>query len=113
MTEHSIEELERELQSAIDRRIASQQAEAAARQRLEDARTEATGLRGHLVQYERQVGWGTKARVEKRQMVVTKASGYGVEGVRVRKDGSIGTATGYASKRQITDLGPYVAELSK
>ena len=104
MSEHSIEELERQYQAARSRASDANEAERAAKRRLVEAKLLATGLLGHVVSYER----GT----ETRKFVVQGFSRWGGErilrGFKIKKDGYLSQIEDDAEISRLTDLGPYV-----
>lgn len=104
MTEHSIEELERQYQAACDRLRKAQAAATEAASRLADARLEATGLAGHKVSY-------SDRRKGEVFFVVTRESHGNLSGPNIKKDGHYGERTVRYYKSwhgELTDHGPYV-----
>lgn len=104
MTEHSIEELERQYEAARSRASAANEAERSAKAKLTMAKLEATGLMNHVVSYER----GT----EHRQFVVKGFSRWGgyrfLRGFKIKKNGQLSQVEDDAEITRLTDLGPYV-----
>lgn len=114
MSEHGIEELERQFQAARDR---SKQADIdlkAAADRLQEARNEASGIIGHVLTYSISMGYGSKARKVERRLLVSKvAKAYNGElyahGRLVIANGTIGLRGDHVPVSKATDAGPYVA----
>lgn len=111
MTEHSIEELERQWQSAKDRLREAARAEIDAGKRVYAARLEATGLAGHVVEMTRTTYRTTSVL----RILVTRLSSWGshrVGGPVIRKDGTPGERQAEVDIASAKDLGPYVAKAS-
>lgn len=105
MTEHSIEELERQYQAAKEKVRTATLAEGEAKSRLDDARLAATKLGGHKVSY-------TDRRSGEVFFVVSALGRFsnGLEGPIIKKDGTLGQRTIQYSKfwnGALTDHGPY------
>lgn len=104
MTEHSIEELERQLQAAEARLADARNAVSNAKERLADARLLATGLKGHLVRGRR---WRSSPEYT---ILAEKIQGWRndeVGGRVLKKDGTIGVQFISLLIEYIADLGPY------
>jgi hypothetical protein len=110
MGEHSIEELERQVTAALDRRRAAEQAEREARQRLQEARNEDSGLVGHVVEYDYKPWNKPKG---KRRLLVKNVRGSGefvrVTGPAVTANGKVGVAKRDCYVKDLRDLGPLEA----
>lgn len=109
MSEHSIEELERQYKSAQSKAQDAARAAQEAKSRLTQAKLDATGLNGHLVSYPRAT-WRNRETQEIR-FVVRGLSGWRDDEVRgpiIRKDGTEGEREGRCRIMAVTDHGPYV-----
>jgi len=114
MSEHSIEELERQVQSARDRQRQAQQDVWDAESRLQKARNEQSGLVGHVLEFKRYQGYGQKAKfVTKRILVDTvKPAWRGTMrafGKTILANGTVGLRRDDIDVTEATDCGPYVA----
>lgn len=107
MTEHSIEELERQYQQARNKAEEALKASSAAKARLDQARVEATGLYNHVVSYTK-TSWKNSVGTEVRFVVRELSWGASVRGPIVKKDGYLGERHGDARISELTDHGPYV-----
>lgn len=110
MVEHSIEELERQWQSARDRARQAQTEVHEAQRRLERARLDATGLAGHIVEGPQ---WGEHSKHVR--IVARNIAGYRnekVSGPIIKKDGTEGERRGEVIIEFATDLGPFAKAAS-
>lgn len=108
MTEHPIEELERQLVAARGRATEASQAVTRAEAALRSARVDSTGLVGHKVSFKR-VTYKDRTGTDQ-FFLVEKMSRWGrdvVEGRTIRKDGSLGTSTKSANVKDLVDHGLY------
>ncbi|OAM84201.1 hypothetical protein [Devosia elaeis] len=106
MSEHSIEELERQLKAAEGRRAEATRAVQEAEARLKEARLDATGLKGHLVKGSRWSG-----SPEYTILVEEFRKGWrsdDVSGRVLKKNGQLGVQTMDLPLLKVSDLGPYV-----
>ena len=74
MDEHNIEELKRQLKLATDRQQQAAQDVSDAKQRLQDARNAASGVMGHVLEYTKIRGWGSKEKVVTRRLIVDRVT---------------------------------------
>lgn len=105
MSEHSIEELERQLKAAESRVSEARRAASEAEARLKAARLDATGLKGHLVQGRR------RASSPEYTIYVEEIRGWKHDEVRgrvLKKNGELGVQTMDLPIATVSDLGPYV-----
>jgi hypothetical protein len=114
MSEHSVEELERQVKAAEDRHRQASLDVHAARQRLQDARNAESGIIGHVLQFDRSQGYGRKARTITRRILVDAVrpmSGgrYRAYGKIIVANGSVGVRRDDIEAHEATDLGPYQA----
>src|SRR6185503_6075109 len=70
MDEHNIEELKRQLKLTTDRQQQAAQDVRDSKQRLQDARNAASGVMGHVLEYTKIRGWGSKEKVVTRRLIV-------------------------------------------
>lgn len=107
MSEHSIEELERQWQAADSKARQAAEAAKAAKTRLKDAKFDATGFRGCVAEY-------TRTTWKKTTTTRFLASGFSnwsnahIEGKIVKKDGSLGERDVSCPASEAINLGPYV-----
>lgn len=103
MSEHSIEELERQLQQADDRAKEANRLASEARRRLMVAKFEATGFKGCLAEY--------TERGKTIQFLPCRVARWGtyIEGPKLKKDGTPSSFDGYCDPKRATNLGPYKA----
>jgi hypothetical protein len=106
MSEHSLDELERQYQSAKEKTRLANLAEREAKSRLDQAKLTATGLEGHKVSY-------TNKRTGQVSFVVKNLGrfGDGLMGPALKKDGTLGQRDIQYSKHwdgDLTDHGLYV-----
>ena len=107
MTEHSIEELQRQLTSAEGAYREAGHRVDEARNRLKSARLDETGLRGHKVSY-RQTSWKNREGTEVFFVVQEMARfGQSVSGPVIKKDGTLGQVKKEAHPTSLTDHGPF------
>jgi len=104
-SEHSVEELKRQWESARGRLLDAATAEHAAKARYEAAMVAATGLFGHVVEGPR---WSGSAP---QRIIVRRLDWYGDRflGPVVKKNGREGTRQSEVLISLATDLGPYEA----
>ena len=102
MTEHNVEELDRQYQAAVSRRDEAQRATEAAYARLQAAHLQATGLANHLVRGQR---WDSSPQYT---FLVERLCGWGNNEVRgriLKKDGTLGEKIIEMPITRVTDLG--------
>lgn len=109
----TIEELEAEVAAAEKRFNEARDDLNAAKRQLQMARNEASGIIGHVLQFEETRGWRPQRTIISRIIVDRVEIGWnGVTralGCRVRRDGSVGTQRAEVAVSRAKDLGPYVA----
>ena len=107
MTEHSIEELKRQLDAATSKVTEAQKSLNEAKARLNEARLNETGLRGHKVSYHA-TSWRDRVGTEVFFVVESLSRwGHDLEGRMVKKDGTLGSVKKQAYPTSLTDHGPY------
>jgi len=89
-----------------------------AKDRLQAARNEASGVFNHVLEYKQSRGWGTRAKSVARRIVVDRVKeGWSLrsetppliaEGFLLVASGKPGVMRGSIEVSQATDLGPYV-----
>lgn len=111
MSEHSIEELERQVQQADDRAKEANQRASDARRRLMDAKLEATGFKGCIAEFDEQQGYGRNRKTVTRQFRVERIGRWGgtIEGTVIKADGTLGVMTKRCEASRARNLGPYKA----
>jgi hypothetical protein len=103
----TIEELQASYDDARAKYKAAEDVMRAAQTALENARLVATGLEGHLVEYDHQKWRGP---ITVKRFVVTRANNGNVSGPFVKKDGTISQFQEYGRPiESVRDLGPYKA----
>ena len=100
---HDIEELERQFQAANSRAMEANKLAREAKDRLTNAKLDATGLIGHVVSYER--------NGQTLKFVAKGFSPWGGElslrGPKIKKDGHLSERDDGARITELTDHGPY------
>lgn len=109
MSEHSIEELERQWKQAEDRAKEANLRERDAKRRLWDAKFEATGFKGCAAEFKTSRGYGTRATTATVMFLPNRIDRWGnyIEGPIIRKDGSVGEREVRCRASDATNLGPY------
>lgn len=102
MTEHSIEELERQFQAAESRAAEANKLAREAKARLVSAKLDATGLIGHVVSY-------TRSGVTRKFMVegFARWTERSLRGPKIKKDGHLSQMQDDCLIDRLTDHGPY------
>lgn len=104
MSEHSVEELERQYQSAKSRFGSARDDMRAAHERLQQAKLMATGFAGRLVRGRR---WGSSPEYT---FLAEKITGYNNERITgriVKKDGTLGARVAELEIKNLIDAGEY------
>jgi hypothetical protein len=114
----NIEELEAEVNLATRRVREAFEALRNARQRLQDAVNEQSGLIGHVLEFTRRRGFGRTGKVETLRILVDRVGPYwGRElyafGRRIIAHGSVGQTRTQVSIAEAKDLGRYIDPKSK
>lgn len=109
MSEHSIEELERQVRQADDRAKEANQRATEARHRLMDAKLEATGFKGCIAEFDEVQGYGRNRKTITRQFRVERKGRWGdsLEGTGIKADGTLGLINRRCSVSEARNLGPY------
>lgn len=109
MSEHSIEELERQMHQADDRAKEANQKAAEVRRRFMDAKLEATGFKGCIAEFDEQQGYGRNRKTVTRQFRVERKGRWGnnIEGTIIKADGTLGVMTKRCDASEARNLGPY------
>jgi hypothetical protein len=114
VSEHSIEELKRQLQAAHDRAKQADDEVRAAQKRLQAAINEASGVLGHVLEFTQSRGCGRKRQTLTRRIVVDKVGpswrredGDEAHGFYVIASGAMGQMRGRVLIKDAKDLGPY------
>lgn len=102
MTEHSLDELKRQVDAAFSKSQEANSALSAAKKRLLDAKLQETGLLGHIVSY-------TRGKEERRFVVegFSRWSDRRLSGPQIKKDGTLSQRKDDAELTRLTDLGLY------
>lgn len=113
MSEHSIKELEDQLQSAIGRQTQANVAVRDAQDRLQAARNEDSGLVGHVLEYTVRQGFGrTEKHIKRRLLVKNVKKGWNdtlyAYGSLIVANGTVGLRGDHVDVSKATDAGPYV-----
>jgi hypothetical protein len=112
MTEHSVEELERQYQSAKDKWHAAELSMREADARLQKARNDASGIIGHILEYTVRQGYGKTEKTITRRLLVDKVKkmSSGTEyayGRLVKADGHKSIRSDHVDLQKTADKGIY------
>lgn len=109
MSEHSIEELERQWKQAEDKAKEANLREREAKRRLLDAKFEATGFKDCAAEFKTRRGYGSRVTTSTVMFLPKRIDLWGtyIEGPMIRKDGTVGEREVRCRASDATNLGPY------